>query len=630
MSLLYPENITLFLILPVIILFLVRAQKTREARYRRLNPEISPPNNLFGRIIMTSIFLGLLITALLRPFSGVTEVKKGATGSDNLVVLDISDSMRADDVKPSRLEAAKRKIMDLSQMLRERNPGDRIGIILFAGTAYMYCPPTVDYNALKQFVGYIRPELITAQGSAINEALRISSEVITRLKIKTPRLFLMTDGEDSGLAENAAAEALTDMGIKPLVLGFGTDSGAPLDIPGKGFIRDFEGKIVISKINQKALTKLTEATDGKFITATLSNNDLETLLNSSVNNKNTVESSGTIRVYNEFGHVFIWLALIVLLISVLARRHAPILALLLLLTQHAEAQTNTYEAWKAYQQGDYEAAKNGFESALKTDSTNEIKQALGSSYFKLGRYKDAVKMFKEITENPTSQNEAFEAAYNLGNAHLQNKEIDPAIRSYEDALKIRAKDTATKYNLEYAKKLKAEQQNQSREQKQENENQEKEEKDSQEQSQNNQEQQSNQEQNNQSQEEQQQTQNENNQQEPQQDQTKSQVSQQKDESKDNLQNESQQPKEQDTEKDVTPDKSEPNSSSEQKEQKELTEEDSSEAQEQPASSQEASKVLNEKELAEKEAERWLNSLPDAPVQIRRNQLRPTNRTTQTW
>jgi Ca-activated chloride channel family protein len=605
MSILHPENMTLFFTIPIIIFFLIQAHRARLARYKKLSPEFSPPNNLFGRVTITSIFLGLIITALLGPYSGVTEIKKGAVGSDNLVVLDISDSMRADDVKPSRLEAAKRKILDLSQMLRQRNPGDRIGVILFAGTAYMYCPPTVDYNALKQFVGYIRPELITAQGSAINEALRITAEVIDRLKIKTPRLFLMTDGEDAGLAEAAATKALNNMGLQPLILGFGTESGVPLDIPGRGFIRDHLGKIVISKLNQNVLRNLAKETDGRFLLATLSNEDLNSLLDFARAPKNTAESSGTIRVYNEFGHIFVWMALAVLLISVLARRHAPIFTLLMLITNVASAQPNTYEAWQAYQKGDYETAKNGFESAQKDNPTNELNQALGSSYFKLKQYDEAINIFRELTQSATTANEKFEASYNLGNSYLQKKALELAINSYEEALKLKPEDTATKFNLEYAKNLLKEQKNKSEEPKPEPNKQEQPQNEQKEQSENTEETQTN---------------------EPAE--KRPQDNQPQNQTNDEQQNS--QLNEEKNEKDQTKNESSPNNEKGSEKAEDQGNSASSKETQQIKSERELSKKLNEKELAEKEAQRWLNSLPDAPVQIRRNQMRSNNRTSQTW
>jgi Ca-activated chloride channel family protein len=578
-----PENLLLLTLLPVLIAIILRADRVKINRIRAINAELSVRTTGKKRAVITTLFLACIIFAMARPYSGFTEIKRGNYGVDNLVIFDISDSMLADDVKPSRLEIGKRKILDLASLLREKNIGERIGVILFAGQAYLYCPPTVDFGALKQFVSHISAELISSQGSGINMALDTASEIIKRLNMKSPRLFIFTDGEDIGFSEERAATTLKNLNIKPLILGIGTETGAPIDIPGEGFVRNSEGNLVITKLNQQNLQGLSNSTDGRYVSSEVSLSDLRYLLENSVDlNNNRENETSTIRVYNEYGHIFIWGALSLLLLSTLFHKSIPIVILLLagLIPSKASATPNVYEAWKLYEEGEYQKAKPGFETALKeSPDSPELLQALGSIEFKLGNFKEAAETFSQLKSNAGNKTELFAGQYNLGNTLLQSKQYDQAIKEYEEALKIKPSDEAAKFNLELAKKLKEEPPQ-------------------------------NQEQNNDKKENEENKEN--------QDKKDDQQSSGQNEDKKNPKD-----KQESSPRDNSDDTSQESSPNESK--------NKEENQKQPAESMtEKPEAKTEQELAKEEADKWLNSLPTAPVQIRRNQQRSRVQNGQTW
>jgi Ca-activated chloride channel family protein len=557
------------------------------------------------RATITTIFFTCIIIAIARPYSGFTEIKKGNHGVDNLVIFDVSDSMRADDLKPSRLEIGKRKILDLAAILREKNLGDRIGIILFAGQAYLYCPPTVDFEALKQFVSHLSSDLISAQGSGINIALDTASEIIQRLKMKSPRLFIFTDGEDVGFSEERASTTLKALDLKPLILGIGTETGSPIDIPGEGFIRDNSGNLVITKLNEKNLTGLATATGGKSVHSEVGLSDLQSLLeNTSTLLNNPEGDTGTIRIYNEFGHLFIWGALTLLLLSTIFKRSIPIIILVLagLTPVKASAAPNVYESWKLYENGAYQEAKSGFEAALKeSPNSPEILQALGSTQFKLGNFKEAAEIFSQLTTNAKNKSDLFAGQYNLGNTFLQSKKYDEAIHEFEEALKIKPTDEATQFNLELAKKLKEEPPPSPQNNQQDQENQDKQEGANKDQEKNQQSSKNKSEKDNTT--------------------PSPENSGNQDQQEPNKEN----PKEgQDISKD---DKSKENT----QESENAGSENIKSEQEQPQQNTPSEpKAKTERELAKEEADKWLNSLPTAPIQIRRNQQRLRVQNGQTW
>jgi len=222
-----------------------------------------------GRDLVRSILIfsgiALLCMSLSNPQWGVRREKVQAKAADIFIALDISNSMYAQDIAPSRLERAKKFATDLVEALR----GERIGLILFAGSAYLQMPLTTDYAAAEVFIKSAHPGLAATQGTAIGEAIDLAMRAYTEEDGHHKALILITDGENH---EDGAIEAMSrahDKGLIPFIVADGTEEGAfiPMTIQGReDFKRDEHGELVRTKVNTEFMKELAETGKGTMYT----------------------------------------------------------------------------------------------------------------------------------------------------------------------------------------------------------------------------------------------------------------------------------------------------------------------------------------------------------------------------
>ena len=231
-------------------------------------------------IFLVSTFVFLLF-ALTRPQWGYQWEDINQEGVDIIVALDVSRSMLAEDIKPNRLERAKRKISDLLDMLR----GDRVGLVAFAGTSFVQCPLTLDYSAARIFLNAIDTDLIPVQGTALGDALRKSVKAFRTEDNKSKAIILITDGEDqTGQALQAAKEA-REVGVKVFTIGIGKEIGAPLPNPDKtgGFLKNEAGEVILTKLDETTLQKISLETGGSYVRSVTGDIDLKTIYLDQIN-----------------------------------------------------------------------------------------------------------------------------------------------------------------------------------------------------------------------------------------------------------------------------------------------------------------------------------------------------------
>jgi len=244
--------------------------------------------NLFSKLVTPNfrdqlkyrgICLGLaflfLIFSLTRPQWGYQWEDINHEGVDIIIALDVSRSMLAEDIKPNRLERAKRKITDLLNMLK----GDRVGLVAFAGTSFVQCPLTLDYSAARIFLNAIDTDLVPVQGTALGDALRKSIKAFRTEEKKSKAIILITDGEDhTGQALEAAKEA-REAGVKVYTIGIGQDLGAPLPNPGQkgGFLKNEKGEVILTKLDETTLQKISLETGGSYVRSVTGDIDLKTI-----------------------------------------------------------------------------------------------------------------------------------------------------------------------------------------------------------------------------------------------------------------------------------------------------------------------------------------------------------------
>jgi len=233
----------------------------------RLVPALSGPRIVF-RFIILMIAYAFLILGLSNPQIGSKLVEGERKGIDIMVALDVSNSMLAQDIKPDRLERAKQAI---SKMI-DKLGNDRIGIVVFAGHAYVQLPITTDHAAAKLFVSTVNTKIVPTQGTAIGEAINMAVESFDKEGEHNKAIIVITDGENhEDDAVGAAAEA-AKLGIKVFTIGMGLPEGSPIPLYNQygnqtGFKKDRQGQTIVTKLNEDMLRQIAAAGNGSYARA---------------------------------------------------------------------------------------------------------------------------------------------------------------------------------------------------------------------------------------------------------------------------------------------------------------------------------------------------------------------------
>lgn len=317
-----PEYFWLLFLIPVFIAFFIWAYQHKKgalAKFASLSliKKISPETGLNRQVlkwIMFLIFSVFLICALVRPQFGIKTQKIERKGVDVIVALDVSQSMLAEDITPSRIERAKHEISKLISLLR----GDRIGLIVFAGESFVQCPLTLDYSAAKMYLDVVTTSWIQLQGTALADAIRQSSKAFRTKSKKHKVLILITDGEDhEGKALDAAKDASQE-GVKIYTIGIGSESGVPIPLKKSGgnvvYKKDRGGNLVMTRLNSIILEKIAHEAKGKYFYSG-TNLDLSLIYNEIAKMEKKDLGMNKLAVYEERYQIFLFIALIFLMLE---------------------------------------------------------------------------------------------------------------------------------------------------------------------------------------------------------------------------------------------------------------------------------------------------------------------------
>ncbi|HTB32820.1 MAG TPA: VWA domain-containing protein [Bacteroidia bacterium] len=273
------------------------------------------------KFILALAGLAFLIIALIDPETGAHPENINTSGSDIVITLDVSNSMNAQDIMPSRLERAKEAIEQLINKLQ----GDRIGIVIFAGQSIVQLPITTDYNSAKLFLSEIKTDLIPVQGTAIGEALDrsanlLSGETDSTFSKRSKSIILISDGENFEDDALAAAREAAAKGIVIHTIGIGSPDGVPIPIEtnGKlsGYKKDKDGNTVITKLNIGLLESIALSTNGICVQATSSDLGLDKVVEQIGKMKKANVTIKRYRDHNEHFMIFIFIALLLLIIDI--------------------------------------------------------------------------------------------------------------------------------------------------------------------------------------------------------------------------------------------------------------------------------------------------------------------------
>jgi Ca-activated chloride channel family protein len=280
----------------------------------KLMPEVSFSRPVL-KFLLIIIAYAAMVVALADPQAG-TKIEEGKrSGADLMILLDVSNSMLAGDLQPNRLENAKRAIAQLIDNLHE----DRIGIIIFAGEAYVQLPVTTDYAAAKLFLDNISTDIVPTQGTAIGAAIELGMKSLSLTSGSGKAMILMTDGENHEDDAVAAAESARKKGVNIHVIGLGLPEGASIPIlkDGKsvGVHMDETGKPVISKLNEAMCKEIATAGNGVYVRASIGNTGLNIVMNEVGKMQKSTFDSKNFKSYEDRFQVFLSIALILLMIE---------------------------------------------------------------------------------------------------------------------------------------------------------------------------------------------------------------------------------------------------------------------------------------------------------------------------
>jgi len=268
------------LVLGVLFLILGRHRRGILARFgdpalvEDLTASLSKPRRFLkeGLLVLALIFLVAALASPQLPGSTVLVKKKGL---DIVIAVDVSMSMLAQDIQPTRLEKAKLELQDLV----EKAQGDRIGIVAFAGEAFVQVPLTVDRSAVKLFLKTLDPSLIPTPGTSLENAILLARDLFVEEETEYKAIILLTDGEDQGSRPAVAARTAAKQGIKIFPIGIGTPSGEMIPLRGPDgkieFKRDARGNIVVSKLDEKTLKEIAQITGGAYYRSQKGNLEVE-------------------------------------------------------------------------------------------------------------------------------------------------------------------------------------------------------------------------------------------------------------------------------------------------------------------------------------------------------------------
>ncbi|NLP57113.1 VWA domain-containing protein [Lutibacter sp. B1] len=282
---------------------------------QKLSPEKSTFKS-FLKIIAVLIALAFLIVSLTNPKMGTKLETVKRQGVDIVFALDVSKSMLAEDIAPSRLDKAKQIITRIIDQLGS----DRVGIIIYAGNSYPLLPITTDHAAAKMFLQNANPDMVSSQGTAINEAIERAITYFDNNEQTNRFLFIVSDGEDHEENTISTAQEATKQGIKIYTVGVGTEKGGPIPIQSIGGItykKDNEGEVVITQMKEQVLRDIANEGNGKYINGNKTQETIDFIENLLIKADKSEFETKQFSDYKDQFQWFIGLGLLFLIIDVL-------------------------------------------------------------------------------------------------------------------------------------------------------------------------------------------------------------------------------------------------------------------------------------------------------------------------
>jgi len=491
-----PIYLYLLVLIPLLALIRYLSYRNQKKRLRKfgepsLLKALMPDVSRFRPSVKFWILQGalaLLIVMLARPQMGTKINHEKRVGIETIIAMDISNSMRAEDIVPSRLDRSKMMVENLV----DHFTNDKIGLIVFAGDAFVQLPITSDYVSAKMFLSSIDPSMMASQGTDIARAIEMASHSFTQEEGIGKAIVVITDGEDHEGGAVEAAEAAKKNGMRVYMLGVGSTQGAPIPVPGTGnYMQDNTGNTVMSALNEDMCKQVAQAGGGAYIHVE-NNSAAQEQLDNELDKLAKKETSTA--VYSEFDEQFqafgvLALLLLILEICIFDRRN-PLLKhvslfgkrkvavmLLFLTALSVTAQTDRQyirQGNKQFRMGDYPNAEVSYRKAIEQNPKNpQASFNLGNALMAQKKDSAAVTQFENASRLETNPLRKAQSFHNIGVICQTHKMYGEAIEAYKNALRLNPNDDETRYNLVLCKHQKQKQDQQKQNQGQNNDDQKK-------------------------------------------------------------------------------------------------------------------------------------------------------------
>ncbi len=501
----YPEVRWLLLAVPLLVAVFLWARARRRTLLAELGDagvlgRLGPRSTGAWPALRRTALLGavaLLTLAAARPQSALDWVNVSQKGVDIVVALDVSLSMTAEDIKPSRLARARQDVKDLLQRLE----GDRVGLVVFAGEAVVQSPLTVDYSAIRLMLDVVEPGMLARPGTALADALTRARECFDDDDRSDARaILLITDGESHEGDVDAAIEETSRAGVRVYALGMGRVEGEPIPIVdergGRSYKSDREGRVVMSRLDEALLERIAVETGGAYIPVGRGAEGVDYVADLLADLEEKAFEAGMFKLYDDRYVVFLAPAVLLLALELLigdaARRRrsagsratrggpAPprgsgpdgravattavgllVLCTTVLGTGAAAAERwsrEAIEAARAYEAGDYAAAASGYREAIVSgDARPELSYNLANARFRAGA-PDSAALAEAIGDWQRAARAGdaaltSSALYNAGNAQAELDNLAEAERIFKDVLRGDPGNAEARYNLELVQRM---------------------------------------------------------------------------------------------------------------------------------------------------------------------------------
>ena len=414
-------------------------------------------------LILIAFTVGVIALANPRKPQGTTMVNR--SGIDVMIALDVSKSMLANDIQPSRLERAKQLISKLIDKL----PNDRIGIVVFAGRAYLQMPLTTDHSAAKMYLSSATTDVVPTQGTVIGDALKMCFAAFNAQEKKYKAVVLLSDGEDHDEAALKVAKELTDEGVMINTIGIGSPQGSTIIDPATNETKkDAAGNAVITKLNEEELKSI--AAKGNGLYQLFSNTDevvdnIKTQLQSI--GQRSISENSLINYKNYFPWFLVTMLILLLIeffmseiktVSKIAKKaviNRPALLLFLFFFPMVTFAQNTNTLIKngndAYNKKEYDAAVENYKKVAENEPDNEkALYNLGNALYKKGTADEALPFYDAAIKSSKLITAKEEAWYNKGVVYQNTKKLPESINAYKNALRLNPKDEDARFNLQKA------------------------------------------------------------------------------------------------------------------------------------------------------------------------------------